>query len=425
MKTIKILILLISVIANTIIAQGPPTPAQKESFLITGAKIHVGNGMVINNGCIGVDSGKIVYVGEYFASNTVIKSLKKIIRVDGKQIYPGFIALGTSMGLQEIESVRATRDYDETGSWNASVRSIIAYNTDSKIIPTVRNSGVLLAQVKPEGGIISGQSSVVQMDAWNWEDAAISTSDGIWINWPNLYKWQSGEGLKKDVDYEKKVIELYEFITNTRNYKPTVDGINLNYEALNNAISNKKKIYINCSKATEIIDAIRFIKKNNLNGVLYNADNISLVADFVSESKVPVILNQTHRLPNKNEELDSYYKLPQLLNSKKIKFSIAIEGFYQTRNLNYQTGQAVSYGLDYEKGIESITLSAAQILGIDKNYGSIELGKSATFFVSNGDVLDMRTSIVELAFIDGREIDLNDKQKELYIKYKNKYQNKQ
>ncbi len=404
-------------------AQQSPSPSQKESFLITGATIHTGNSKIIENGCIGVDSGKISYVGEYFSSNTELRKLKKQINANGKHIYPGFIALGTSIGLQEIESIRATKDYYETGLVNASVDALTAYNTDSKVIPTIRNNGVLLAQIKPEGGIISGQSATVQLDAWNWEDAMIKDKDGIWINWPNAYKWQWGEGLKKNTDYNKNIVELENIFINCKSYMNTTskDAINLNFEALSKVLKKETNVYIRAGKAQEIIDALKFINKYELKGVLFNPSEIKTVIEIVAKSKVPVILDQTHRLPNDNGNVEEYYELPKILDDNRIVFAIAIDGYYQVRNLNYQAGQAVAFGMKYEDAIKAITLTPAQILGIDKKYGSLEVGKSATFFISNGDVLDMRSSIVEKAYIDGREIDLNDKQKELYQKYKTKY----
>jgi imidazolonepropionase-like amidohydrolase len=422
MKNIIKIILLI--LTSNLIAQKSPAPDQNESFLITGATIHTGNSKVIENGCIGVDSGKIIYVGEYFSSNTELRKLKKQINAKGKQIYPGFIALGTSIGLQEIESVRATIDYNETGIINASVDALTAYNTDSKVIPTIRNNGVLLAQIKPEGGTISGQSATVQLDAWNWEDAVIKDKDGVWINWPNIYKWQWGEGMKKNVDYDKSVVELENIFLNSTSYMNTTqkESINLNFEALIKALKKENNVYVRASEAQEIIDAIRFIKKYDLKGVLFNPIKIKTVLEIIAKSKIPVILDQTHRLPNDNGNTDEFYEIPKILADNRIVFAIAIDGYYQVRNLNYQAGQAVAYGLKYEDAVSAITLIPAQILGIDKKYGSIEVGKSATFFISNGDALDMRSSTVEKAFIDGRDIDLDDKQKDLYHKYKNKYE---
>src|ERR1700744_2315939 len=158
-----------------------PAPAQSKPIVITGVTIHVGNGQVINNGYIAFDKGKITAIGEGAAPT----SGADVIDAAGKQIYPGFICPVTTLGLIEVEEgARGTVDDTETGDLNPNVRSIIAYNTDSKVIPTIRSNGILLAQTTPDGGIISGQSSVVQLDAWNWEDAAYKTDIGVHLTLP-------------------------------------------------------------------------------------------------------------------------------------------------------------------------------------------------------------------------------------------------
>src|ERR1700743_2752252 len=165
-------------------AQATISPAKPQSkpVIITGATIHVGNGQVINNGYIAFDKGKITAVGEGSAPHTTGADM---IDASGKQIYPGFICPITTLGLVDVEEgANGTVDYYETGDLNPNIRSIVAYNTDSKVIATVRSKGILLAQPTPVGGIISGQSSIVQLDAWNWEDAAYKTDIALHMNWP-------------------------------------------------------------------------------------------------------------------------------------------------------------------------------------------------------------------------------------------------
>src|ERR1700743_1969901 len=169
---------------NLLFAQAniSPAPAQSKPIIITGATIHVGNGQVINNGYIAFDKGKITAVGEGSAPNSAGADM---IDASGQQIYPGFICPITTLGLVEVEEgASGTVDSYETGDLNPNIRSIVAYNTDSKVIATVRSNGILLAQPTPVGGIISGQSSIVQLDAWNWEDAAYKTDIALHMNWP-------------------------------------------------------------------------------------------------------------------------------------------------------------------------------------------------------------------------------------------------
>ena len=164
--------------------------AQKPT-LFMGATAHLGNGTKIENAAISMLNGKIDMVADATRIRIDPSAFDTIYRVHGKHLYPAFIVPNTTLGITEIDAVRASNDYRETGSINPNVRTLIAYNTDSKIAKTVRSNGVLIAQVTPRGGTISGQSSVMHLAGWNWEDAALRIDDGIHLNWPSSY-YQSG-----------------------------------------------------------------------------------------------------------------------------------------------------------------------------------------------------------------------------------------
>src|SRR5947207_915349 len=178
-------ILILSALSLISRAQNPvPAKPQSEPILIVGARAHIGNGRVIENSAIAFDNGKITAVGD--AGSVDATNYKRVIDAHGKEVYPGFINCNSTTGLTEIDLVRSTADYNEVGDLNPNVRSIIAYNTDSKIPATIRCNGVLLEQIVPVGGTIAGQSSVVELDGWNWEDAAYKTDEGIHLNWPRM-----------------------------------------------------------------------------------------------------------------------------------------------------------------------------------------------------------------------------------------------
>ncbi|HSP82253.1 MAG TPA: hypothetical protein VLN72_00820, partial [Gillisia sp.] len=175
------------------IAQQTPAPKQSEAVTIVGAKAHLGNGEVIENSLIIFENGKITQVMD--ALTTKMQYRGQIINAEGKHVYPGFIAPNSTLGLVEIASVRATDDDEEIGEMLPHIRSLIAYNAESKIVESMRPNGVLIGQITPRGGTISGTSSIVQFDAWNWEDAVIKEDDGIHINWPNSFtrgRWWEG-----------------------------------------------------------------------------------------------------------------------------------------------------------------------------------------------------------------------------------------
>ena len=401
------------------VAQSAPAPVQAQPILIMNATAHLGNGTAIANSMIGIEGGKIVLVADATTTKMDTSKYKVVIQAVGKHVYPGFIAAVSSLGLVEIDAVRSTNDTRETGEMNPHVRSLIAYNTDSRVIPTVRSNGVLLAQIKPEGGTISGQSSVVQLDAWNWEDAAYRTDDGTHLNWPRPYS-----GAKKNEDYGKQVEDIKRYFAEAKAYcaKSIVDVKNLRFEAMRGLFNGEKSLYINVNRARAITEAVMFGKQTGLRIVICGGYDAWEVADLLKAENVPVILQQTQSLPNRDDaDISQSYRNPGLLFKTGVAFSLSMDGAWQQHNLAFQAGQAVGYGLPYEEAVRSLTLGTAKILGIDKTVGSLEVGKDATLFISAGDALDMKTCIIERAFIQGRDINLDNKQKELYRKYKSKY----
>ena len=191
-------------------SQQVPGKEQSQSILISYGTIHLGNGDLLENAFVGFDEGKITYV----STEPPDINYEIIIDARNKHIYPGFIALNTSLGLGEIDAVRATIDDDEIGDFLPHVRSIIAYNAESKVVETMRMNGVLISQIAPNGGIISGSSSVVQLDAWNWEDAVIRYDQGIHLNWPSPYSrtgysyYRGPSTIKKSDKYDLNVEEI-------------------------------------------------------------------------------------------------------------------------------------------------------------------------------------------------------------------------
>ncbi len=407
-------------------AQQPvPAPVQKKPILILNGRAHLGDGTVIEKSVLAFDNGKITKVGQ--ADNHGLSvSEYEVIEASGKDIYPGFIATNTVLGLNEVELVRATNDYSEVGAINPNVRAIISYNTDSKVIPTVRSNGILMAQIVPVGGTVSGTSSVVQLDAWNWEDAVYLNDGGVHLNWPRMHVQRRSSAKSEEeqrANTEKEIMLVRTFFNEAKAYaesKPT--ETNLRLAALSGLFNGNKKLFIHCGSVNEIMSSVTFAKDLRLNAVLVGAEEAWMITEFLKENNASILLARTHSLPSKeDEDIDMPYKLPSILQKAGIPFALSVDGFWQVRNLPFIAGTAVAYGLSKEEALMSITSSAAKILGIDKTVGTLEVGKDATLFISNGDALDMRTNLVEKAFIQGRSIDVRNIQTELYGKYKTKY----
>jgi imidazolonepropionase-like amidohydrolase len=413
-----------------------PAPKQSKPIAITGATVHIGNGQVLTNATVVMVDGKITAVG----NNVTIPAGAETINAEGKHVYPGLILSSSNLGLVEIGSVRASSDVREIGDMNPDIRSITAYNVDSKIINTLRSNGVLLANVVPEGGLVSGTSSVVQLDAWTNKEAAYKTDQGIHVNMPSLmalpgrrFGGFGGPNAQQQTDPVKEGLERIEklktFFQQAKAYnaETTHDQTNLKFEAVKGLFDKSEKLYVHANTVKQMLVALDFVKEFGFDMVIVGGSDSWQIADLLKQNNVSVILSQMHSLPTaEDDDVDQPYKTPAMLQKAGVTFAINDEDEQNRgRNLMFNAGTAATYGLTKEQALQAITLNAAKCLGIDKQTGSIEVGKDANIIISDGDILDMRTSLVTDAFIQGRKIDLNDKQKQLNDRYLKRYNLKQ
>lgn len=430
MKKLITLVIAIGFIIPTI-GQQTPGPKQTEAITIEGATAHLGNGEVIESSLIMFEDGKITFVGD---SKMRIARKGKVIDATGKHVYPGFIAPAKTLGLVEIDAVRASNDEDEIGDFIPHVRSLIAYNAESKVVESMRPNGVLIAQIAPTGGRISGTSSIVQFDAWNWEDAAIKVDDGVHLNWPSTFKqgrWWAGEdpGYHPNKDYSDQIEEVTSFFKNAAAYgKSTPKEVNPAYAAMQGIFDGTQKLYVHADDEKQIIDAINTLKSNGAKEVvLIGGYHAYKIPEFLKSNNIPVLVQYTHNLPVfDDDDYDLPYKLPKLLVDAGLLVGIQnsdAENF-QTRNLPFYAGQAAQQGLDKETAVQLLTGNTAKILGIDDLYGTLENGKSATLFISEGDALEMSRNQLTHVFIDGRLVSLETHQTELWKRYMGKYEGK-
>lgn len=414
-----------------------PAKEQKGLMFIKNATIHVGNGKVIENGIIKIKDGKIEEVG---ANIAIPADDVKVFDVKGKHVYPGLILSTSNLGLSEINSVRATQDVREIGDMNTSVRSIVAYNSDSKVINTLRSNGVLLANIVPQGSFVAGSSSVVQLDAWNWEDAAYKTDAGMHVYMPSLLARPGGgrfggggggagpqapasDPVKEGLE---KIEGLKSFFIEAKAYHaaPAHEETNLKFEAVKGLFNKSQKLYVHGNTVKQILVALDFVKEFGFDVVIVGGSESYKVADLLKQNNVSVILQQPHSLPTaSDDDVDQPYKTAAALQKAGVLFAISDDDAQtRGRNLPFNAGTAAAYGLTKEEALAAISLNAAKIMGVSDKTGSIEVGKDANIVVSEGDLLDMRTSNVTDAFIQGRKIDLTDKHKLLNERFEQKYE---
>lgn len=413
-----------------------PAPPQKAVIVVKNATIHTGNGKVIENGVIRIKDGKIEAVG---AAGTVSEAGAEVVDARGKHVYPGLILPVSNLGLIEVSAVRATNDIQELGEFNPNVRSIVAYNTDSRVINTLRSNGVLLANIVPRGNLLAGSSSVVQLDAWNWEDAAYQADNGMHLYMPSMLARGGGRGFggfgggggpnAPTTDPVKEALEKVEGIKNffrlAKSYlaEPTHDETNLKFEATKGLFNKTQKLYVHANTVKQMLVALDFVKEFSFDLVIVGGSDSYQIADLLKKNNVAVVLGQPHSLPTlPDDDIDQPYKTAAALQKAGVLFSISDDD-PQTRgrNLAFNAGTAATYGLTKEEALAAITLNAAKIMGVSDKTGSIEVGKDANLVISEGDILDMKTSHVTEAFIQGRKIDLTDKHKQLYERYNQKY----
>ncbi len=432
----KIIVTLGALVSFTaaVFAQDDVYPAAKQNkkTAIVGATVHVGNGQVIENGTVVFDNGKIVYAGDAAAA----PKAENTIDAKGKQVYPGLILPSSNLGLQEISGVRGSTDINEIGEFNPSVRSIAAYKAESVIINTLRLNGILLAHTIPGGQLIAGQSSVVQLDAWNFEDAAYKTDMGMHFYMPSLLSRGGGRGFGRGFggapagDPIKEALDKIESVkaifreAKAYHQKGADKQINLKLEATKGLFNRTQKLFVHCDQIKQMIVAIDFVKEFGFDVVLVGASESWQIADLLKANNIAVILTQEHSLPTTDDDdIDQPYKAASVLQKAGVLFCLNDDDPQNRgRNLMFNAGTAAAYGLGKEGALQAITLNAAKILGVADKTGTLEVGKDANIVISEGDILDMKSSIVTDAFIQGRAVAITSKHKQLYERYKHKYE---
>ncbi|MFM6946008.1 MAG: amidohydrolase [Flavobacteriales bacterium] len=405
----KYLLLFLLCLSNLALAQ---------RILLLNGTAHIGDGQVIESAAIGIANDRILFVKNALTQSFDPTQWDSIVQLNGQHIYPAIVSANNTLGLTEIDAVRATRDYNDVGTWNPHVRAQIAFNVASRVVETVRTNGVLLTQASPRGGYISGTSAIMQLSGWNWEDATIVANDGIHLNWPYYSK----------ENYQKEKQEIYRFFAMAQAYANRKDAqpTDLRLEAMKACFKGQKRVYIHAETLQQIVDVIDFSKDFELAfPVIVGGSEAYLIGQKLKDAQIPIMLGRIHSLPQHEDDLTYQpYRLPALLKAQGILFCLQNEGDMQpmnTRNLPFQAGTTMAYGLTEEEALQTVSLSVCKIVGIDQDYGTLTAGKKATLFVSKGPALDMKTNQVTLILMEGKFCPATNFQQELYQKYQDKY----
>jgi len=415
----------------------PGTP-QSQPILLANGTIHTVSGDTLQSSDLLFENGIITAIGQ----GIDVPPGTRTINLSGDHVYPGLISSNSTLGLVEINAVRATRDYVESGSLNINARSATAINPDSELIPVTRANGVLVSHVLPQtgAGLFGGTSSIIALDGWTIEEMALETDAGVHIRWPSAPTEPAFRPTPQPVFDPRKADEKY--FENIRKLEKAFDDarafhkaktsdsesvdVDLRWESLVPVLNKEIPVFVSASKVREIRDAVHWSQKEDIKLVLITSGDAWRVADTLKQFDVSVIVSQVNALPRRRwESYDSVFRNVAKLYAHNIPFAIAFGGGGPTssneRNLPYEAAKAVAFGLPKEEALKAITLYPAQILGIDDRVGSLETGKQATLIITSGDPLDIRAN-VKHAFINGRSVDLSSRHTQLFEKYQKKYE---
>ncbi|MGH9464155.1 MAG: amidohydrolase family protein [Thermoanaerobaculia bacterium] len=405
-----------------------PGAAQARPVLLRGGALYTVAQGVLPATDLLFDDGKIVAIGPGLSA----PAGAEVLDLAGARVYPGLIAAATTLGLVEIDAVRATRDTDETGDLNPEVVARTAYNPDSELIPTVRSAGITTVQVAPAGQLVRGRSSILHLDGWTVEDAGVEAVGGLFLSWPPSAVVHSSFMPVPAEEQEKEMKEqrrrLRDSFDAARAYDRARDAgepleIDQRWEAMRPLWDGSLPVYVEADDARQILEAIDFADDYGLAMVLVGGAEAHRVTDLLAARDIPVLLDTPNRLPYRDEDgVDAQFRQPALLAAAGVRFALApIGASWGVRNLALEgAGLAIQGGLAPEAGLRAVTLTPAEILGIADREGSLEVGKDATLIVSSGDVTDTLGHRVTHMFIQGRPVDLDNKQRALYRKYAEK-----
>lgn len=413
-------------------------PAFAEKILLRDAIVHTVSGETLSPGKVLMDGAKILEVGA-----TVNESGAKIISLKGLHLYPGLIALNTTLGLSEISGVRSTRDFSEVGEYTPDVQSWISVNPDSELIPVARANGITHIQPVPQGGIVAGQSGLVALDGWTFEQMVVKKPTGLHVYWPGMEldvrpkedfkdksKWKSLEEQAKE--RAAKLRSLEDFFDEARAYGKAVSNASKKerpenvpaWEAMLPFIRGEAPIMVHADELRQIKAALKWAKENSFNVVLVGGRDAWLLAKEIATQNVPVIYEHIYNQPARDvDRYDVNFRAPEILRAAGVTVAIGMgaDPFDAAliKNVPYFAAQAIAFGLPEADALKSITLVPAQLLGMEGRLGSIESGKEATLFAADGNVFDIRSNVKHV-WIAGKEVSLETRHTRLYEKYKNR-----
>ena len=395
------------------------TNATGPAWAITNARIVTVSGTVVPHGTVVIKGNRIDAVGE----NVTVPSGAKVVDAAGANVYPGFIDAATDIGLNE-PGPRSYDDVSEIGDWNQALRTQRAFKADSDAIPVGRVEGITTIGVAPASGVISGSMPVMNLDGWTWEETTLRPSAGLVMAFPGGGGGGRGGGGRGGAPTggpspQEQIARLTALLERASAYarQPAGHAIDLSLEPFVPVLNRSQALIVSAGTEQAIRDAVNWAEKQHVRIVIRSSSDAQRAAAFLKEHDVPVILASILTLPPREDEFHAYpYEAPGVLAKAGVRFAFSSGGYQFSRNVPFQAGRAVAWGLDHDAAIRALTLDAARILGVDSQVGSIEPGKLANLVVMKGDALEIRSQIQHVV-IAGRDVPLDSRHTELYKRY--------
>jgi imidazolonepropionase-like amidohydrolase len=419
-------------------AGAPAAHAQaQQSYAITGAKVFPISGPPMEGATIIIRDGKISAVGKGVA----IPSGAKVIDARGLEVYPGMFNAITEMGINEVgEGAPGSVDTTELGEYNPQLVTASAVNPASAHIPVTRAEGIthVISAMGAGGGrggggsVIPGQASLFNLAGWTMDEMQIRRSAAMTVNWPVLPGGAGGGGRGGAAaagagntrgEYDRRIAELTEWLDRARHYSQATQNKanferDLKLEALVPVVKGEMPLFVMANQANQIREAVAFCDKQKLKLIIATGTAAGEVKDLLKEKNVPVVLRPTLTLVRSEDDpYDLSLSLASELSKAGVKFAYGSFGNEFARRLSQQVGNSVAYGLSHDEALKALTIYPAEMFGVEKELGTIEVGKMANLIITNGDPLELTTDVRYL-FIRGQLTSTDNRHRQLYEEYR-------
>lgn len=414
-------------------------PMWGQTIVIDGATVHPVSAEPYV-GRVVLENGRIVAAGPEVDAPASAERIDAV----GLHVFPGFFDALSSLGLSEVGAVSATVDTAEQGTFNPHLLAATAIHPASEVIPVTRAEGITQTVVAPQadrGGVIAGQAALVRLGGWTVEEMTIDARIGMMLVWPEIrtseFDFATFSRRQKPFGEAEETAtaarhELLDWLDAARHYAGAQAAgserltRDLRLEALARVLDGGQRVFVAADAERDIRAAVAFAEDQGLDIVIVGGRDAWKAKDLLAENAVPVILGKVQSLPqNDDDPYDRPFRTAGELAAAGIPLafgSAAGGGFgpggpHSARTLPIEVGMATAFGLDHEVALRALTLGPAEILGVDDDYGSIEVGKVANLIVTDGNPLEITTRVLHV-LIDGRIVPTANKHRDLYERYR-------